>query len=676
MRRSTLSVFGLAFVAASALAMGVPTPARGAKIYAIFAADTLDSRIGKSVMADLRSIEGAFSLQVRQDLLDIRSISGVECSPEAILGAVDASAAGADDTLVVYFSGHGAWDPRLGPYLKFPRLDERRQSLTRDRIKQKMQAKGCRLAVLLTDTCNKVDKIKVPPEPAFPRAMPPGARPAISVLFRALFLDTVGLVDLTSSQQGELSLAYPALQLEVGPNNNLLRALGETEIHRGGLFTGSLVSTFLASQDRPLTWREVADQTARTVRAEFRKLKPNGLDNEDEPEKPQMTQTVVALSVGTVQRRPLDLPVGEAGWTMGVFGFDNEGGGVYVWATKPGGAAAGIGLERGDVIVAIDGANVAGVRDYRDAIARSNGSVQVDFRNIRTGQVERSEARLARGVGPDAGAPGRPIFGVAGVEAPGGGIRVTQVVPGSPAALVGVDLGDVIREINGNPVPNLDAYYREVRQSDAEMRFTVVNVRNGQSLGMIVPLDRDAPPGPRAGGWTFGVHGFENAGRGLIVWATRPNSPAARLGLERGDLILTIDGADIQNVGIYQNAIARSNGRIALTYQDIRDSQVKQAEVALDRGAGPGAAAGHPVFGASCIEVDGRGFQVAALVPNSPAALVDLDVGDQLLEINGRAVRTQADYIEAIRQSDDEMRFTVLNVRTGQPLGMIVQLDR
>src|SRR5262249_41623205 len=117
-------------------------------------------------------------------------------------------------------------------------------------------------------------------------------------------------------------------------------------------------------------------------------------------------------------------------------------------------------------------------------------------------------------------------------------------------------------------------------------------------------------------------------------------------------------------------------GRIALTFRDVRDGQVKQAEAALARGVGPGPAAGRPVFGASCDEVGGGGFQVVALVPNSPAAFVGLDVGDQLLEVNGRRVRTQADYIDAIRQSDDEMRFTVHNVRTGRPLGMVVQLDR
>jgi S1-C subfamily serine protease len=82
------------------------------------------------------------------------------------------------------------------------------------------------------------------------------------------------------------------------------------------------------------------------------------------------------------------------------------------------------------------------------------------------------------------------------------------------------------------------------------------------------------------------------------------------------------------------------------------------------------------VFGAACAQVAGRGLQVASLVPNSPAALVEVDPGDIILDVNGQSVTTTDEYYQAVRQSDDEMQFTVLNVRTGRPLGMIVQLDR
>ena len=64
------------------------------------------------------------------------------------------------------------------------------------------------------------------------------------------------------------------------------------------------------------------------------------------------------------------------------------------------------------------------------------------------------------------------------------------------------------------------------------------------------------------------------------------------------------------------------------------------------------------------------------MVANSPAALVRLDPGDIVTHINGRFVDNIADFRQAIASSDDEMRFTLINIRTGQPLGMVVQLDR
>ena len=121
--------------------------------------------------------------------------------------------------------------------------------------------------------------------------------------------------------------------------------------------------------------------------------------------------------------------------------------------------------------------------------------------------------------------PDKSEFGASGEVVEGQGIRVVAIVRGSPAALVGLDPGDVIIDINGKPVRTMDEYDEAIRQSPDEMWFTVLNVRTGKPLGTVVQLDRMEPG---RGNFTFGIHACEVQG-GLYIWATHPDGPAARL---------------------------------------------------------------------------------------------------------------------------------------------------
>lgn len=663
---------------------GLPAPALAAKIYLIAAADTLDPKIGESVEVDLHSIQSPFFMQLRADLLDVHEVEGNDCQPDGILGAVNACPARGDDVIVVYYSGHGAFDDQQGSYLKFPRLGAG-TILTRERLKEAMRAKGCRLAVLLTDSCNKLSAIPRPQQPA--KAMPaPEApqRPAISVLFQSLFFESEGFVDLVSSNKGELSLAYPAERAD----EETIRKFPDAArfmIHRGGLFTVALVGLMNHSEDKPLTWRDVSNLASERVRQEFKRLKPDGLDNEDEPENPQMTQTVVPLSIPR-SIRPDAGPILDNGRSpfpqfdgpnlyLGLYAYENGGKGLLLYGSRPGSPAGRLGLERGDTVLAVNDATIRTTRGFHEAINASNGWIVLTFRDVRTGEVKQADLEVGGGGRRTGGAGGHSIFGAAGEEAPGQGVKITTLVPNSPAALLGLEAGDVIQSINDRPIRTLAEYYAAVAESDDEMRLSVINVRDGQMLNAIAMLDRRAVD--QVANWTFGVHAYDNGGDGIVIWATKPNGPAARLGLERGDVILGVDDLPIRDVGSYREAIARSNGQSRITFRDVRTGQVKFSDVNLIPSVGPGVVpAERSVFGASCVEQPGRGLQIVSLVANSPAALVALDPGDVILSINDQPVLTMDEYYAAVRGSNDDMAFSVLNVRTGRPIGGIVTLDR
>jgi S1-C subfamily serine protease len=680
MHRQSIFLKSLLMAALSLVASEFMTRAHAEPaIHLVVVGDTLDPKIGGSVAVDMQNIIETFSGQVRKgDRLKIVTVKSSECRPDLILRRIAALRPEPLDAVVVYFSGHGAFDNQEDQYFKFPRLGPQ-GLLTRRQVREAIRAQGTRLGVLITDCCNNMSIIpRLPRAPTFGAPMAPEP-PLYSPLFRSLFLETRGFIDVTSSKKGERSLAYPAT-----------RFVGEKRIDpQGGLFTTSFQNVLVRHQQESLEWSVVVTMTSDLVRKEFERLKPDGLDNEDQPENPQMTQTVFASELGlreTVHKlnpvdpdRPEghlidpDAPGFGEDWTLGVLGYENRGRGIVVWASLPGSPAARLGLEYGDQVLRINDTTIRTARGYHHLVADSGGIVELAFRDVRTGKVRSATMKLESEPRRNQAIPDKDELGATGEAIEGQGIRVVAIAKGSPAALLGLDPGDVITDINGKPVRTMDEYHRAVRSSTGEMWFTVLNVRTGKPLGTVVQLDRFEPG--RAN-FTFGVHASETQG-GLYIWGTRPGGPAARLGLERGDVILSINGAATATVESYRSAIQSSTGIIDVTFRDVRTGQVRADKVTLDRGApARNQPRVRPSLGVQTEDLPARGIKIVAIVPNSPAANLALDPGDIVTHINGRFVDKLADFRQAIESSHDEMAFTLINVRTGQSQGMLVQLDR
>jgi S1-C subfamily serine protease len=62
----------------------------------------------------------------------------------------------------------------------------------------------------------------------------------------------------------------------------------------------------------------------------------------------------------------------------------------------------------------------------------------------------------------------------------GYGIRVTAVMPGSPAERVGVEVGDDILAVDGNAVQCTDDYYIAMSQSNGYVRLRLLDCRSGE----------------------------------------------------------------------------------------------------------------------------------------------------------------------------------------------------
>ena len=164
--------------------------------------------------------------------------------------------------------------------------------------------------------------------------------------------------------------------------------------------------------------------------------------------------------------------------------------------------ASKAGLERGDVIVAVDSETVSEPRDLQLKIARAGPDAKVNLSVIRNGKEKQIPVTLEelpeerRGIGSES----RRTEAMEGVEVDEltpqisrqlglpqdtFGVVVTGVAPGSPASEAGLRRGDVIQEVNRKPVTNVQAFVDALRNSGGDPVMLLVN-RAGSTAFVVV----------------------------------------------------------------------------------------------------------------------------------------------------------------------------------------------
>jgi serine protease Do len=176
--------------------------------------------------------------------------------------------------------------------------------------------------------------------------------------------------------------------------------------------------------------------------------------------------------------------------------------GVLVADVVPDGPAAAAGLQRGDVIAAIDGRPVEDAGHFRNQVALTTPGARVRLTVVRQGRERALEVRVgelpeqrpaaSRAVRETPDPLGLTVAdltpeGAARLGLPPGtrGALVTEVMPGGLAAEAGLRPGDVILEVNRRPVRSAREFVEAVRQSGRADLVLLVN-RGGSTAFVLI----------------------------------------------------------------------------------------------------------------------------------------------------------------------------------------------
>jgi hypothetical protein len=179
--------------------------------WVVLAGLTDDEQIGRDVETSLLHLERLLQSQVAPDRLRIQALKGPACNAGQILETIRLLPVGGDDTLLVYYLGHGAFDvnapddhPTRGQFFTIPSGD-----LLRTDLQREMEARPARLRILLSDTCNMPGKIDRA-IPAFDDSMPSPNRITGLTATEKLLFNFRGSLDVGAASPGDYSW-YTAL---------------------------------------------------------------------------------------------------------------------------------------------------------------------------------------------------------------------------------------------------------------------------------------------------------------------------------------------------------------------------------------------------------------------------------------------------------------------------------
>lgn len=137
------------------------------------------------------------------------------------------------------------------------------------------------------------------------------------------------------------------------------------------------------------------------------------------------------------------------------------------------------------------------------------------------------------------------------------GALVTDVTPGGPAAKAGLRAGDVIVDVDGHPMGGAGDVIEYVSERTIGTRTQVTIMREGKKEVVPVVLGELPNPEARASQAAAGARlglalqtltpelaqslGIDPATKGAVVAEVAPDSPAARVGIQPGDVVLEVD---------------------------------------------------------------------------------------------------------------------------------------
>jgi hypothetical protein len=206
-----------------------------------------DSNLRESVLADGKRMRKMLELGLH-GRVSITEYSGRRASPKNVLHYIHHLRTRPQETLLVYYAGHGATDPARGQMLTM-----KYGNLSRNDLMKTMTSKKAQMKILLSDCCANLWGLSAAAEAEIP---------IDPYVFRSLFFWQRGVADINACTTGESSW---------GDN-------------RGGIFTENVAGSLYGrmarldvNRDRLASWQEYFSAVRGGTQRSYRQMREQAL---------------------------------------------------------------------------------------------------------------------------------------------------------------------------------------------------------------------------------------------------------------------------------------------------------------------------------------------------------------------------------------------------------------
>lgn len=269
-----------------------------------------------------------------------------------------------------------------------------------------------------------------------------------------------------------------------------------------------------------------------------------------------------------------------------------------------------------------------------------------------------------------------PFLGV-GIEPDQAGALISQVMPGSPAATAGLQVGDIITAVNGSDV-TAETLASTIQALGIGENVTLDVLRDGETIDLQAALAaRPAAPSinlPFESRPYLGVT-LEQTDNGVVIRQITPQSPAAAAGLQVDDVITAINGTTMTTREAVVSAIQALKAGDSVSLEIRRGDETLTVETTLSSrfeanlGTVPGMMNFGIVYSANTQE-----WGINTLSEDNPLYTAGLRAGDKITAFDGTALdpAALADYLSDMA-ADQNVTLTV--DRNGETMEITASAD-
>ncbi|MFQ5455067.1 MAG: Do family serine endopeptidase [Nitrospirota bacterium] len=184
----------------------------------------------------------------------------------------------------------------------------------------------------------------------------------------------------------------------------------------------------------------------------------------------------------------------------------------------------------------------------------------------------------------------------------GEGVLVSDVFEGDPAYNAGIKHGDIITSVNNKAVNSPSLLSRLIAEVQPNQVAEIKMIRNGEARTLFVELDERKDdkmlvslPEKKQSEIIIGIDvkditpelsekfNIKKGKKGVVIIEVKPDSPAGREGLKKGDILTEFNKNEVNNIDDFNRVLSNIKGNESLLLRVVRDKRGIYMVLKLDK---------------------------------------------------------------------------------------------